>query len=86
MKKTKERQRASTPKKQQQGSFVARLALRKAGKIARKHDNLAAAYFPVYSLVGAREAGFLLPWLNPVLVYCERKTSSATTSTPSSSG
>ena len=48
--------------------------MRRAKKIARKHGNLAAAYFLVYSLVGARETGFLLLWLNGMFVYCERKT------------
>ncbi len=54
--------------------YQARIAFRKAQKIARKHGALAAAYFLVYSLVGVRETGFLLMWLNAMFVYCEQKT------------
>ena len=54
--------------------YLARIAFRKAQKIARKYGALAAAYFLVYSLVGVRETGFLLMWLNAMFVYCEQKT------------
>jgi len=43
--------------------------------IARKHGRLATVYFlVVYSLVGARETGYLLLWFNYTFVYCEQKT------------
>jgi len=54
--------------------YLARIAFRKAQKIARKHGALAAAYFLVYSLAGVRETGRLLMWLNAMFVYCEQKT------------
>lgn len=54
--------------------YMARIAFRKAQKIAREHGALAAAYFLVYSLAGVRETGFLLMWLNTMFVYCEQKT------------
>ncbi|MEB3788953.1 MAG: hypothetical protein GSR72_03570 [Desulfurococcales archaeon] len=54
--------------------YQTRIAFRKAQKIARKHGALAAAYFLVYNLVGVRETGFLLMWLNAMFVYCEQKT------------
>ena len=54
--------------------YVAKPAFRRAQKIAQKHGRLAAAYFLVYSLVGARETGYLLLWFNAMFVYCEKKT------------
>jgi len=54
--------------------YLARIAFRKAQKIARKHGSLAAAYFLVYSLAGVRGTGHLLMWLNAMFVYCEQKT------------
>jgi len=54
--------------------YLARMAFRKAQKIARKHGALAAAYFLVYSLAGVRETGHLLMWLNAMFIYCEQKT------------
>ena len=54
--------------------YIARLAFKRAQKIAQRHGNLAAAYFLVYSLAGARETGILLLWLNTMFIYCEQKT------------
>ncbi len=55
--------------------YEARLAFKRAWKMALKHNSLAAAYFLVYSLLGVRETGILLLWLNAMFVYCEQKTS-----------
>ena len=68
------RQETSAPKELFHEPYVAKLAFRRARKIAQKHGSLAAAYFLVYSLVGVRESGFLLLWLNAMFVYCEQKT------------
>ena len=68
------RQKMSAPKVFLHEPYVAKLAFRRARKIAQKHGNLAAAYFLVYSLVGARETGVLLLWLNTLFIYCEQKT------------
>ncbi len=72
--KGKERQGASTLEKLLHEPYVAKLAFRRAKKIASKHGSLVATYFLIYSLVGARETGFLLLWFNAMFVYCERKT------------
>jgi len=73
VKKAEERRGASTLEKLLHEPYVAKLAFRRAKKIARRYGKLAAAYFLVYSLVGARKTGFLL-WFNAMFVYCERKT------------
>ena len=73
VKKAKRRE-MSTLEKLLHEPYVAKLAFKRAKKIAQRHGKLAAAYFLVYSLVGARETGFLLLWFNAMFVYCERKT------------
>jgi len=69
-----EKQEASTLEKLLQEPYVAKLAFRRAQKIARKHGKLAAGCFLVFSLIGARETGYLLLWFNAMFVYCEQKT------------
>jgi predicted transcriptional regulator len=69
-----EKREASTLEKLLHEPYVAKLAFRRAQKIAWKHGKLAAGYFLVFSLVGARETGYLLLWLNAMFVYCEQKT------------
>ena len=59
-KRGREKQGASRLENKPREPYVARLAFRRARKIAEKHGGLAATYFLVYSLVGARETGFLL--------------------------
>ena len=54
--------------------YAARLAFRRAQKLAQRYGVLTVAYFLVYSLVGARMTGYLLVWFNNVFVYCEEKT------------
>ena len=76
-----ERQEASTLEGQPHEPYVAKLAFRRAQKIAVKHGELAAAYFLVFSLVGARETGYLLLWLNTCLSIVGRGQGPATTST-----
>ncbi|MEL9908250.1 MAG: hypothetical protein QXJ03_02945 [Desulfurococcus sp.] len=71
-----EMQEASLPERQLHEPYVAKLAFRRAQKIAMKHGKLAAAYFLVFSLVGARETGYLLLWLNSMFAYCEQKVES----------
>jgi len=61
-------------KKQKHEPYTARLAFKRAWEIAIKHNSLAAAYFLAYSLLGVRETGILLLWLNAMFVYCEQKT------------
>ncbi len=73
-KERKERQEPAKSKKLPHEPYVAKLAFKGAKKIAQKHGRLAAAYFLVYSLVGARETGILLLWLNTMFIYCEQKT------------
>ncbi len=69
------KERSSTPRRNSfQEPYEAKIAFNIARKIARKHGRLAAAYFLVYSLVGARETGYLLLWFNSMFVYCEQKT------------
>jgi len=72
--KEKEKREVSTLEKLLHEPYVAKLALKRAKKIASKYGGLVAAYFLVYSLVGVRETGFLLLWFNAMFVYCERKT------------
>ena len=72
--KAKESQEISTLEKLSHEPYVARLALKRAQKIAQKHNKLTAAYFLIYSLVGARETGYLLLWFNAMFVFCEQKT------------
>ena len=57
-----------------QEPYEAKIAFRIARRIARKHGKLAAAHFLIYSLVGARETGYVLLWFNSMFVYCEQKT------------
>ncbi len=57
-----------------QEPYEAKIAFRIARRIVREHGKLAAAYFLVYSLVGARETGYLLLWFNYTFVYCKQKT------------
>jgi len=73
-KERKERQEPTKSEKLLHEPYVAKLALMRAKKIAQKHGSLAAAYFLVHSLVGARETGILLLWLNTLFIYCEQKT------------
>lgn len=54
--------------------YIAQIAFKRARKIALNHGNLAAAYFLVYSIAGARMTGYLLLWFNAMFIYCERKT------------
>ena len=54
--------------------YSAKIAFKRARKIAKKHSALTAAYFLVYSLVGVRETGILLMWINTMFIYCEQKT------------
>lgn len=46
----------------------------RAQEIAYKHGVLVALYFLVYSLIGARQSGYLLYWFNMWFIYCEQKT------------
>ncbi len=46
----------------------------RAQKIRDKHGPLTAMYFLVYTLVGARQTGFLLYWNYDWFIYCEKKT------------
>ncbi len=73
-KRGREKQGTSRLENKPREPYVARIAFRRARKIAEKHGGLVAAYFLVYSLVGVRETGFLLLWLNAMFVYCEQKT------------
>ncbi|MEB3764579.1 MAG: hypothetical protein GSR77_00200 [Desulfurococcales archaeon] len=49
-------------------------AFDRARRIMKKHGPLAAMYFLEYTLVGVRQTGFLLLWINDWFVYCESKT------------
>ncbi len=45
-----------------------------ARKIAEKHGTLASLYFLAYSLLGARQTGYLLLWINGWFIILEPKT------------
>jgi len=46
----------------------------RARRIKKKHGLLAATYFLAYTLLGLRQTGFPLLWINGWFVYCENKT------------
>ena len=50
------------------------IAFQRALKIKKRHGLLPAICFLAHTLVGARETGFLLLWLNEWFLYCEQKT------------
>ena len=74
VRKGKERLKAPTSEKILREPYTAKLAFNKAKKIALRYGSLVAAYFLVHSLIGVRETGLLLFWLNNWFVFCEQKT------------
>ena len=46
----------------------------RAQRIKNKHGTLAAMYFLIYSLMGVRQAGLLLLWINDWFLNYENKT------------
>ncbi len=46
----------------------------RARRIKKKHGLLAATYFLAYTLLGLRQTGIPLIWVNDWFVYCENKT------------
>ena len=70
-----QRRQDASPKQEHRSGVPIQVywAFDQARRIMKEHGPLAAMYF-LYTLVGVRQTGFLLLWINDWFVYCENKT------------